>query len=968
MAVLVLNANRLVATDRLIELIWGDEPPAHVLHTLHAHLSQLRKALRARRSSAQIVTQKGGYRLEVQSGEVDISVFERLVAAGQEALSHGQTQAALEALGGALGLWRGPVLAEFGPDSFAMRERAHLDEVRLTALETKFEAELVLGHASAAVIELQTLAAEHPLRQRLQSQLMLALYRSGRQAEASDVFQRLRTRLRDELGMEPGPEIQALLRQILTHDGALQTTKPVARPGNLPLQLTAFIGREPAVIKVRRLLTDNRLVTLLGVGGVGKTRLALEVASQIAAAQEQVSAWFVDLSPVFEPRLVPDAIAAALGIPVHASTPVRLTLVERLSIRPEFIVMDNCEHLAVACADIVAELLQHTRETRVLATSRQPLEVAGEVTWPVPPLTLPAPIGAGPVEQALESESVQLFEARAKAVDTDFRVDHENAEAVISVCRRLNGVPLAIELAAALVRGMSPAEIDDHLGDRFALLNEPVVGASHKQRALGATLDWSHQLLTEPQRKVFRRLAIFAGSFELAAAEAVCADGLSEGSEIANVLLQLVDRSLVVRDGRRGNRTRYRLLETVRAYARRKLHESGEARLMAARHAEHHRHRAESAWRAYPNTLRQHADLNADIDDVRAALEWCCSDAPEVGLQIVGALGFFFLSLGYHREGIEWLDKLRRAGRGTEHMPARTMIVEARLREAQGDNEKALAVVEVALAESRREEERSIEAEAQLEMGGIEINLGRYRQAGARLRQSLALFKQLGERRHVGRVLNEIGLMAWHRGQLRSAERSFEACLAAADTEWEVATMVIPIANLGAVAFELGQLDRAKSLTEQSLGLARQHAMRPTVVACLETLGDIQLRSSDATGAEQSYRESLDLATGLGLDDLVLENIEGLAVVAHVQGSPSKAVRLIAAAAESRRRQHLPRKAWRRRFLESVASEAKQAVGNSAESDWRFGTALDLPAAVRYALEVQVAPTATRSEPLTLNT
>jgi predicted ATPase/DNA-binding SARP family transcriptional activator/Tfp pilus assembly protein PilF len=956
LGVLVLNANGVIAADRLVELLWADEPPATAIHALHVHVSQLRKALMAAGSSARIRTHPTGYWIEVDPDELDVTRFEHLVATGRQALTRGSAQTALEAFGRALDLWRGPALADFVAESFAAGERARLEELRILALEGRFDAQLALGLHAKAVVELQSVAAEHPLRQGLQAQLMLALYRSGRQAEASDVFQRLRSRLRDELGMEPGPDLQLLLRHILTHDSALQVAPGSAKVGNLPIPLTDFIGRRQAVAKVRRLLGQHRLVTLLGVGGVGKTRLALEVASQLAS-EELAGVWLVDLSSVLNPARVVDAIATSLGLARHGSRSSRAILVERLSTEPAFLVLDNCEHLVAGCAEIVLELLKQTAGTRVLATSRQPLQVPGEVTWPVPPLTLPSAGGVSASAAVRASEAVQLFEARAKSADTDFELTSENVGAVVSICRGLDGIPLAIELAAALVRGMSPAEIGDRLTDRFGLLKQGGPGAPPRQRALAGALDWSHQLLSEPQQLLFRRLAIFAGSFDLASVEAVCADELIIRSEVANILLQLVDRSLVARDGKLNERSRYRLLETVRSYARANLSESGEEPKFAANHAAHHHDRAEVVWSEYPNTVRTHAELNADIDDIRAAIDWCCSEAPELGMEILGALGYFLLSLGYHREGLEWLHKIRTASGQDVQVPTRTLIIEARMRELEGDYDAALVAVEVALAQSRRDEDRSYEAEAQLEMGGIEINLGRYRSAGARLKRSLALFTQLGERQHAGRVLNELGLMAWHRGRLRVAQRHFEASIAAADRNWELANLAIPIGNLGAIAFELGELDRARSLTEQTLGLARLHGMRPTVVAALGTLGDIERKAGDPAAAKRHYSEALDLAAQLGLGDLVIENIEGIALVAHAQGLEARALRLLAAASASRKRLQLPGRPARDLQLDEVVRTERNTGGEVAEAEWRLGAALVIRDAVRYALELQdVAP------------
>ena len=393
---------------------------------------------------------------------------------------------------------------------------------------------------------------------------------------------------------------------------------------------------------------------------------------------------------------------------------------------------------------------------------------------------------------------------------------------------------------------------------------------------------------------------------------------------------------------------------------------SGEDRSIAANHAAFHRDRAELAWSAYPNTVRTHAELDADIDDFRAAIDWCCSEAPQLGMEILGALGYFILNLGYHREGLEWLHKLRTASGQSGQIPTRTLIIEARMREVQGEYDAALLAVGVALEQSRRDEERSYEAEAELEMGGIEIHLGRYRRAGDRLKKSLALFTQLGERQHVGRVLNELGLMAWHRGRLRAAQRHFEASIAAADRSWELATLAIPIGNLGSIALELGDLERARSLTEQSLGVARQHGMRPTVVSALGTLGEIELKAGDAAAAKRNYSEALDMAAMLGLGDLIIENIEGMALVAHAQGFGGRALRLLAAATASRKRLQLPRKPARDLELDQVVKTERKAGGHAAEADWRLGSVLVVSDAVRYALEQQDVESTRLNEALSL--
>jgi predicted ATPase/class 3 adenylate cyclase/DNA-binding CsgD family transcriptional regulator len=422
----------------------------------------------------------------------------------------------------------------------------------------------------------------------------------------------------------------------------LRTTNTVVTQ-NLPVQLTSFVGRETEMIEVRRILADNRLVTLTGAGGAGKTRLAVQIAAQIAGEFGD-GVWCADLAPITDPEVVPVAVARALGLPDQPGRSTMDTLARFIDDRQMLVVLDNCEHLLDACAALVVELLGACAGLRLLATSREPIGVAGEATWQVPSLSL-------------ADEAIQLFVDRARRVRPDFSVTDGNAATVTEICRRLDGMPLAIELAAARVRALSVTEILDSLHDRFRLLTGGGRTAVRRQQTLRASVDWSHALLTEPEHVLFRRLAVFMGGFDLEAAQAVTASGDVERYQVLDQLTLLVDKSLVVAEDRHG-RTRYRLLETVRQYALEKLGESGEADDVRTRHRDHYT--SLGALLGTPGQAGREARIDqaeTEIDNLRAAFAWSHENCDiEPALQLVSSLQPLWLGRGRIQEGLAWFD------------------------------------------------------------------------------------------------------------------------------------------------------------------------------------------------------------------------------------------------------------------------------------------------------------------------
>jgi predicted ATPase/DNA-binding SARP family transcriptional activator len=819
LALLLLRAGEVVAVADLVEGLWGSRPPETAQKALHGHISALRKRLGAER----IETRPPGYQLRLaENDELDIHRFERTVAVARTDGASARSRKLREALA----LFRGEPLSDFRYDEFAGPEAVRLEELRLTVVEEQIEAELELGRHAEVVPELERLVVDHPLRERMRAQLMLALYRAGRQADALQAFQEARRRFVEELGIEPSPTLQRLERQILNHDLELAAPRAVTPDrklavarANLPVQPTPFIGRERELEEVTNLLRrpDVRLVTLTGTGGTGKTRVALQTAAALLDTFAD-GVVFVGLAPLQDPDLVLTTVAQALGIGATSGETLAEELVQTLRNRELLIVFDNFEHL-LGSAPSVADITADAPGVKLLVTSRAPLRLSAEHVYPVSPFATPA--RTDDVDRILQNESVALFETRAQAVRPHFAVTSANAAAVADVCRALDGLPLAIELAALRVSTLPPEAMRRRLDHRLTLLVGGAQDAPERQRTLRATIDWSYELLEQPEQQLFVRLAVFGGGCTIEAAQTVCGDEV----DVVDGLASLTEKGLT-RLGGSDEEPRFTMLETIREYAAERLELSEEASTLHRHHAEHFRALAEEAE---PNLIGvgSHADwlerLERDHDNFRAALAWLETSGDSDGaLRLTAALWRFWDLKGHLIEGRRHLETALRAdGRPTA----------ARAKALSGAADMALTCGDVAkgrlLAKEALELYRALGHD-----WGIAFSLlmvaygigqeGDWAKAQQLFGESVERFRDLGDEYYELRAARAHAWSYYEGGDLERSRELYEDILPRARATNHELVAAIALLSLAEIAADEGRLVDAIPMLEESQRILRE--------------------------------------------------------------------------------------------------------------------------------------------------
>ncbi|SUA73214.1 Regulatory protein AfsR [Nocardia otitidiscaviarum] len=889
LAVLLAHRGHSVSTDRLVDVLWPRRTPRDAAAALQVKVSQLRGVLAAAEPSARalVASGPGGYRLDVTADAVDAGRFEAMLAstAGLDARSRA------DALTTALGLWRGTPFADVADAEFAAVETARLAELRISAVEAWAAARLELGEYTDLVAELAPLVAEHPLRERLCAAYLRALYGSGRQSEALAAFTELRERLRAELGIDPGPEIAEVHRAILTQDPAL-TPRPTTIPTNLPGQLTELIGRAEAVHEVHGLVGDYRLVTLVGPGGVGKTRLSIEAARGLITDHPD-GVWFVELAgmnPTTVARTsILDTLHAVIGIRGDSRTAAgRLDrLVTAWDGKQVLLVLDNCEHLVAVIADLTEQLLRSVPGLRILATSREPLGVSGEAVYPVAALELPySPADIG-VAALPKFSAVRLFTARAAAASPGFAIDAGNAAAVATICRRLDGIPLALELAAARVRAFGVRELAARMDDRFELLVAGRRSGPGRQQTLRAVIDWSWEQLTEPEQAVLRRLSVHSDGFGLTAAECVCASKDLAPERIADLLARLVDRSLVAMTDTAAG-PRYRLLESVAMYCSDRLSEAGETDLLHTVRNEYYTALSERAHAQLrgADQRRWLAVLDIEYPNLRSVVEDSVRRGDSgVALRLVGALAWYWFLRGRIGEGIRQLD----AALGTGREAAPTLWARANgwrsaltlLSIAAPDRPD---LVEAGLAGFDGVSDPSGRAFTEWILGEVLLGGGDQSVSAMLAQRSLAGFHTSGDQWGIAAALSSAAHHAMLRGDLaamaRDATESARLFAVLGDRWGQLRADEL----LGRHAEIIGDYAESTRLRRDGLHRAEELGLWPRAADMMSGLGRLALLAGDLTQARVLHERALELSVSQGHEPGRIFAAVGLGIGARREG------------------------------------------------------------------------------------
>jgi predicted ATPase len=904
LAELLLHGGAVLPRDHLVDALW-DEPPSSARSSLQVYVHGLRRAI----GTDRIETHGDGYRIRLEPGELDLARFERLIGKAEHALAEERVADAADDLDAALALWAGPPLADVADQPAARVATQRLDELRLRAVELRNDARLELGGHDGLLPELEQLIGEEPYRERLREQQILALYRAGRQKEALEAYQRARRVLVDELGVEPGPALQELERAILRQDAGLEAAaraQPGKRP-RLPAAATSLVGRRLEIAAVEALLRrdDVRLLTLTGPGGTGKTRLALAAAEALAPELRDGAA-FVDLSAVVEPELVLPTIARALELS-EGSDDLGAAVLAHLRDLSLLLVLDNLEQLRNATQPVAA-LLAAAPRVRVLATSRAPLRLSGEHAYPVPPL--PVPAAAGVFEELVGNDAVRLFAARAQAADPGFALTDSNVGNVAAVCRRLDGLPLAIELAAARVKVLTPAALERRLGQALELLVDGARDLPARQQTLRATLDWSYELLPEPERALLARLAVFTGGWTLEDAEAVL------GGATASGLASLVDSSLVRRGGS-PEAPRFGLLETIREYALERLRAEGEEDEYRRLHAVHFVEVAERAWAAIREGGGAEAEwyglLDVEQENLRSAGAWA-SEAGEVEVEVRLAVAqrWFWLVRGRLGEGHR---AFARAVAATGGKPA-------------------------------------LHAAALAGTATFSVRLGAFEEAKALFERALALYRELDDLDEISRCIAELGGVAVAERDLERAAQLYTESISIFEQTGNKIRLAVALANLAAIAAEAGDPAAAAEHGRRAIALQRENGDADGLGVSLANLARVHLGRGEVADARVTLAESMEIAKRLGYQLLLAYTLGAAAELAAREGRPAGAARLIGASAALFEAISMPMPDVERDEQGRTLAAIRPVLGDEAEELIAQGRSTPLDEMVAEALEL----------------
>jgi len=829
----------------------------------------------------------------------------------------------------ALDLYAGDLLPEDRYEEWAENRRLELWRLHLTLLIELARLYGERGKYGSAVEALQRVVAEEPSNEEAHTTLMCLYAVSDRPGEALAQYERFRAALSKEHGTEPSAATQFLYEKIESGTFTTARTSSVGLPlpgepasgkHNLPAPRDSFVGRAQEMVEVKRALAMTRLLSLTGAGGSGKTRLALEVARDLVGAYPD-GVWLVGLAGLTEGALIPQAVATALGVPEQPGRPLTEALVDGLRSKEMLLILDNCEHLINAAARLLDILLDSCPRLRVLATGREPLGVAGEVRWPVPALSVPDPQHSSTVGELEGYESARLFVERASDRRPGFALTPDNAEGIAQICRRLDGIPLAMELAAARVGMLSVEQICQRLNESLKLLVSGGRTAVPRQLTLRGTLDWSYELLSGPEQKLFGRLSVFAGGFTLEATEVVGSGEGLEDEDILELLSRLVEKSLIMVTGEEGV-PRYRMLEPVRQYAQERLEEGGETDAVRGRHAAFF---LALAKEAEPELTGAHQQawaerLETEHDNLRAALSWSLENEPETALRLAGTLAHFWKIRSRFLEGSRWLEAaLRQSGR-TEAATRAPVLTEA---------------------------------------GTFAWHRGDYERSGMLHREALVLYRQQGDEGGVAFSLMCLGNQQCEQGDDDGAVPFLEEALVLSRRIGDKRTLAYTLWNLAEVARHRGDYEQAKTLGLESQALSREMADKWQLARITGWLGVVTVYSSDDHDAAEGFlKESLALNREIGSLEYVAHFLEGFAGLAGARAQGARAARLWGAAEALRETISDPLAPADRPEYERSMAAARAGLGEASwEASFAEGKSMLLEEAVEYALSGEVEPT-----------
>jgi predicted ATPase/DNA-binding SARP family transcriptional activator/DNA-binding CsgD family transcriptional regulator len=976
---LALAPGHRLHRERVMDLLWPELGAKAASNNLRQVLHVVRRTFEQVPSTAHSYLELQGDQLLLCPGGqlwVDVDAFEGTAATARRSREAAAYRAAID-------LYAGELLPGDRYEEWTEGRREELRQLYLALLTELAGLYEEREEYERGIEALRRVLSEEPAREGTHISLMRLYVLSGQRQEAILQYERLRTSLTRELDAEPGAESRRLYEEIRAGGSlaAASADDPSKRavdpaPHNLPVPLTSFVGREREMVEARRLLSMTRLLTLAGAGGSGKTRLALEIARDLAGLYPD-GVWFVELSPLSEPGLVAQEVAGALEVQERPGQPLTGTLVDGLRDREMLLVLDNCEHLIDAASRLADELLYSCPRLRVLATSRETLGIQGEVVWQVRPLSLPETDGGASIESLMRYEAVRLFVDRARLRLPDFGLTEANAGAVSRVCRKLDGIPLAIELATARMGALVVDQVAQRLEGSLDVLSAGSRTAEPRQQTLRATIDWSHELLSEPERALFRRLSIFAGGWTLEAAEAVCSgEGIDEG-DVLDLLGGLVDKSLVVVGAPTGIAARYRMLEPIRQYAREKLEESRETDEVRGRHAAFFLALSEEAEPELSGSQQRTwvERLEGEHDNLREALSWVLErEEADPAQRFGGALWRFWFSQGYLSEGRRWMEQILTRGEPSP-TPARVKALEGLgwLAQSQGDPGLVRATFEEMLGLSRRLGDKGNVATALNSLGGQAMLRGDHGLARVLLEENLSVLQELEDERNAATPLKRfhvLYLLAFlalnEEDDPARATALWEESLALARQVGDSYRIGTTLSNMGYSALLQGDNELAKALCEETLTFAHElgSAGVELVPETLVNLGLAALGLGDHERAGAYFEEAMTLSQSMGKKPTIINILEGMASLAGTRGEATRAARLWGAAEAAREVTAITLPPGDRRLHEPYLAAARSRQGDAAWEEMLIeGRAMSLDQAAGYALSKERADPATMPDP-----